>query len=203
MSKKLFTVHNLVLIAMLSALAFILMFFEFPLLFMAPEFYKLDFSELPVLIGTFSMGPVAGVLIEALKILLHLMFKRTSTVYVGEIANFLVGCAFLLPAGLLYRKKHTKSGALIGMAAGTLCMVVVGALLNAYFLLPWYAENFFGGMQPILDAGKAIWGSIDSVFTFVILIVAPFNLLKGVIIGLLTLLLYKHISRLINSKLPK
>ena len=130
MSKKLFTVHNLVLIAMLSALAFILMFFEFPLLFMAPEFYKLDFSELPVLIGTFSMGPVAGVLIEALKILLHLMFKGTSTVYVGEIANFLVGCAFLLPAGLLYRKKHTKSGALIGMAAGTLCMVTSRATRN-------------------------------------------------------------------------
>ncbi|MBQ7915657.1 MAG: ECF transporter S component [Firmicutes bacterium] len=200
---KLFTAHNLVLIAMLSALAFILMFFEFPLPFLAPSFYELDFSELPVLIGAFSMGPVAGVIIEGLKIILKLLFKGTSTAYVGDLANFIVGCAFILPAGIIYKYKHTRKGALLGLIAGTLFLLVFGAIVNAAILLPWYAENFFGGMEPILEAGRAIWGAIDSVWMFAILIVVPFNLLKGVLVSTVTLLVYKHVSKLINGTLKK
>ena len=198
-AQKFFSVHNLVLIAMLGALAFVLMFFEFPLPFLAPSFYELDFSEVPVLIGAFSMGPLAGVAIEALKILLKLLFKGTSTFYVGDFANFIIGCAFVLPAGILYRVRHTRKGALLGMALGTLCMIVVGVITNAYLLLPWYANNLFGSMEPILAAGREIWGSIDSVLSFAFLIVAPFNLFKGIVVSLTTFLLYKHVSRLINA----
>ena len=203
-SKKLFTVSNMVLIAMFGALAFVLMFFEFPLPFLAPDFYKMDFSELPVLIGAFSMGPVAGVVIEAIKIVLKLAFKGTSTAYIGDLANFLVGCALVVPAGIIYQRYHTRKGAIIGMIAGTLFMAVAGALLNAFLLLPWYIRNFFGGNADILfKAGQAIWKGINSIAAFAVLIVVPFNLFKAIVISIVTLLLYKHVSRLINATLKK
>lgn len=90
---------------MLSALATVLMLIDIPIPFIAPSFYKMDISELPVLIGTFAMGPVAGMLIELVKILLHLIIRGTQTAFVGEIANYVIGCAFLIPAGLIYKKK--------------------------------------------------------------------------------------------------
>ena len=140
---KTLNLRNMVLIAMLSAVAFVLMFLEIPLPFIAPAFYELDFSEVPVLIGTFSMGPVAGIVIELLKNLLHILIKGTSTAYVGELANFLVGCALVVPAGLIYQKAKSKKHALAGMSVGTVLMVAAGSLVNAYILLPWYANHFF------------------------------------------------------------
>lgn len=119
----------MVLTAMMAAVAAILMLFEFPLPFLAPGFYELDFSEVPVLIGTFAMGPAAGVMIEFLKILLHLLFKGTSTAYVGELGNFIVGCFFLLPAGLLYLRHKTKTMAMAGLAAGTVLMTAAGCFV--------------------------------------------------------------------------
>ena len=108
-------------VAMLGAVAGVLMNFEFPLPFLAPAFYQLDFSEIPVLVGTFAMGPVAGMLIELVKILVHLVTKGTITAGVGDIANFLMGCAFIVPAGLIYRLHYVKSRkhAVMGMAVGT------------------------------------------------------------------------------------
>lgn len=199
---KVLSVRNLVLIAMMSAVAVVLMLFEFPLPFIAPPFYELDFSELPVLIGTFAMGPLAGVMIELVKILLNLLINGTSTAYVGELANFLVGCAFILPAGLIYKIKKTRNGAWIAMAVGTVCLVVAGCLLNAFLLLPFYANSFFasaGGMDAILAAGAAVHPAIGSVAGFVIFCVAPFNLVKGVAVSLLTALLYKKVSVLIKG----
>ena len=199
---KVLSVRNLVLIAMMSAVAVVLMLFEFPLPFIAPPFYELDFSELPVLIGTFAMGPMAGVMIELVKILLNLLINGTSTAYVGELANFLVGCAFILPAGLIYKVKKTRNGAWIAMAVGTICLVVAGCLLNAFLLLPFYANSLFasaGGMDAILAAGAAVHPAIGSVTGFVIFCVAPFNLVKGVAVSLLTALLYKKVSVLIKG----
>ncbi|MDD6213398.1 MAG: ECF transporter S component [Clostridiales bacterium] len=197
--KKTLNLHNMVLIAMMAAVAAVLMLIEVPLPFLAPEFYKMDVSEVPVLIGTFAMGPAAGLMIEAIKILLHLVMKGTSTAYVGELANFVVGSAFLIPAGLVYRWKKTKKTALFGLILGTVSMVVMGCLANGYVLLPWYANNFFGGMEPILAIGQAVNGRITSVASFVILAVAPFNLVKGIIVSLITMLLYKRISVLIKE----
>ncbi len=202
--KPFFSVSNLVLIAMFGAMAFILMYLEFPLLFLAPNFYKMDFSELPVLIGSFALGPVAGIVIEALKIVLKLLFKPTSTAYIGELANFLVGCALVVPAGIIYKMNHTRKGALLGMIAGTVCMAIAGALLNAFLLLPWYITNFFGGSADVLiQMGQVVHKSVNSVATFAILLVVPFNLFKAIVISILTLLLYKHVSRLIQTTIKK
>lgn len=107
---------------MLAALSAVLMFFEFPLGFIAPSFYEFDFSEVPVLVGTFSMGPIAGAVIEFVKILVKFLIKGTSTGGVGELANFLIGCSFILPAGFIYKYKKTRVGAIVGMLTGTVAM---------------------------------------------------------------------------------
>lgn len=191
-------VKNMITIGMLAAIAVILMLFEFPIPFLAPGFYKLDLSELPVLIGTFAMGPVAGIAIEFVKILLNLLINGTTTAYVGELGNFIVGCAFLIPAGIIYWRKKTFKRAVIALVVGGLTMVVAGSLMNAYVLLPLYASAF-GGMQNIIAAGTAVNGHITSVATFVLLAVAPFNLVKAVLVSVLTLLLYKRISVLLKK----
>ena len=199
---KTLNLRNMVLIAMLSAVAFVLMFLEIPLPFIAPAFYELDFSEVPVLIGTFSMGPVAGIVIELLKNLLHILIKGTSTAYVGELANFLVGCALVVPAGLIYQKAKSKKHALTGMIVGTVLMVAAGSLVNAYILLPWYANHFFagaGGMDGILAAGAAVHAGAGTMMGFVMLCVAPFNLFKGIVVSAVTMLLYKRVSVVIKG----
>ncbi len=194
--------RNMVLVAMLGAIAFILMYLEFPIPFIAPAFYEMDFSEVPVLIGTFAMGPAAGVAIEFLKILLHTLLRGTSTAYVGEVANFVIGCALIVPAGLLYRSRKTRGRALAGMVLGTILMVAAGSLINAYVLLPWYANHFFagaGGMAGILEIGAQLHAGAGTVMGFVLLCVAPFNLFKGIVVSAVTMLLYKRVSVVIKS----
>ena len=122
----------MVQIAMLTAVAEVLMLFDFPLPF-APSFYKIDLSEVPILIGCFAMGPAAGIIIEAMKILLNFIISGTVTAGVGELANFAIGCSMVLPAGLIYRYHKTRKNAVLGMAAGTLVMAAIGGLLNCLF----------------------------------------------------------------------
>ena len=125
-------------VAMLGAVAGVLMNLEFPIPFLAPSFYQLDFSEVPVMVGTFAMGPVAGILIELVKILVHLVTKGTMTAGVGDVANFLFGCAYVVPAGLIYRFHHKKSRAhaVAGMAVGTVLTAILACFINAFVLLP-------------------------------------------------------------------
>lgn len=185
-------------IGMLGAVALVLMLFEIPLPF-APSFYKIDFSEVPVLIGSFAMGPVAGVLIELVKILLKLLTIGSTTAGVGDVANFLIGISFCLPAAFIYRKMHSKKGAIIGMAAGTIFMTLVGCFLNAYMLLPTYAKAFQMPIDALVAMGTAVNGHITSLFTFVAFAVAPFNLLKGVLVSLVVALIYKKISPILKQ----
>lgn len=185
-------------IGMLGAVALVLMLFEIPLPF-APSFYKIDFSEVPVLIGSFAMGPVAGVLIELVKILLKLLTIGSTTAGVGDVANFLIGISFCLPAAFIYRKMHSKKGAIIGMAAGTIFMTLVGCFLNAYVLLPTYAKAFQMPIDALVAMGTAVNGHITSLFTFVAFAVAPFNLLKGVLASLVVALIYKKISPILKQ----
>lgn len=192
-------VRNLVKIGMLSAVAVILMVFEIPLPF-APAFYKIDFSEVPVLIGCFALGPAAGAAIELVKILLHMIISGTQTAGVGDLANFLIGCAFVVPAGMIYRKRHTRNGALAGMAAGTLIMTAAGCLLNAYVLLPAYAKAFSMPIEALVEMGTAVNSQITSVMGLVLLAVVPFNLLKGILVSVVVLLLYKKISPVFRMK---
>lgn len=178
---------------MLGAIAVVLMLFEIPLPF-APAFYQIDFSEVPVLVGCFVMGPLAGAAIEFIKIMLNFAINGTITAGVGELANFLIGCALVVPAGLIYRRKRTRKGAIAGMAAGTVFMAFVGCFLNAYILLPAYAKAFEMPIDALVGMGNAVNGNITDLFTFVMFAVAPFNLLKGVLVSLIVLLIYKKIS---------
>lgn len=186
-------IRTIVQCGMLSAVAVVLMLFEIPLPF-APSFYEIDFSEVPVLVGCFAMGPLAGAVIEFVKILLNFAVNGTVTAGVGEIANFLIGCAFVVPAGVIYRKMRTRRGAICGMAAGTVCMTALGCALNAYLLLPAYAAAFQMPIDGLVAMGAAVNGKIDSLLTFVLFAVAPFNLLKGVLVSLIVFLIYKKIS---------
>lgn len=192
-----FTARAIAQIGMLGAIAVVLMLFEIPLPF-APSFYEIDFSEVPVLIGCFSMGPLAGAMIELIKIVLNLVINGTTTAGVGEIANFIIGCSFVIPAGLIYQRKKTKIGAIIGMTVGTLVMTVLGCFINAYVLLPTYASAFHMPIDALVEMGTAVNGNINSLFTFVIFAVAPFNLLKGVLVSIIVLLIYKKISPILR-----
>ena len=182
---------------MLGAIAVVLMLFEIPLPF-APAFYEIDFSDVPVLVGAFAMGPLAGLLIEFVKILLNLLINGTTTAGVGEIANFLIGISFCLPASLIYRKMHSKKGAIVGLASGTLIMTAAGCFLNAYVLLPAYAKAFEMPIDALVGMGTAVNAKITDLFTFVVFAVAPFNLLKGVLVSLVVVLIYKKISPILK-----
>ena len=198
-SKVSVRVREIAQIGMLSAIAVVLMLFEIPLPF-APSFYEIDFSEVPVLIGCFTMGPLAGAMIELVKILLNFLINGTATAGVGEIANFLIGCAFCVPAGIIYKKKRTRKGALIGMATGTVLMVAIGCVINAFVLLPVYATAFGMPIDALVGMGTAVNPHITSLTTFVMLAVALFNLLKGVLVSLIVLLIYKKISSVFRMR---
>lgn len=186
-------------IGIFAAIAAVLMYFEFALPF-APPFYQIDLSEVPVFICSFSLGPVAGVVCELVKIILKLLLKGTSTAFIGDFANFVVGCSFVLPATILYHRFKTKKGALAGMALGTGVMTVFGSLFNAVYLLPAFAAFYGWPLEQIVAMGTEVNGAINSVSTLVLFAVVPFNLIKGVIVSLLTFLLYKRIERLLKMR---
>ncbi|MDO4261913.1 MAG: ECF transporter S component [Eubacteriales bacterium] len=188
-----------VCVGMLAAISTVLMLFEFPLPFLAPGFYELDFSDVPILIGAFALGPMAGVMTELVKILLNLVINGTNTAFVGEFANFVMGCMFVLPASLIYQRKKSKGHAAAGLLAGTATMTVSAVALNALVLLPAYAKAFGMPVESFVEMGSAINGAIDGLWTFVLLAVAPFNLVKGVLVSAATMLLYKHISPILKG----
>ena len=182
--------------AMFSAIAAILMFFEIPLFF-APSFYEIDLSEIPILICSFYLGPLSGVICELLKVLIKLFIKGTTTAFVGDFANFCVGCAMILPASILYHVHKSKKSAVYGMILGTLVMTIFGSLLNAVYLLPKFAELYGMPLDAIIGMGTAINPYINNVSTLVLMAVVPFNILKGIIVSVLTKLLYKRVEKLL------
>lgn len=196
--KQLSSTHYISYSAFFACMAGVLMVFDLPLFF-APGFYKLDISELPVLICTFYLGPVAGVITELLKVMVKLLIKGTSTAFVGDFANFVVGCSFVLPASLVYHAKPGKKSALIGMAVGTLTMTAFGSLFNGIYLIPKFAELYGMPLEAIVAMGTKVNASITSVTTLVVFAVVPFNLLKGIVVSALTFLLYKRISPLLHK----
>lgn len=194
-----FTTKKTVMIGMFSALAAVLMVWELPVFF-APSFYKLDFSELPILIGTFAFGPAAGIMMEFLKILLKLLIKPTSTAFVGELANFAVGCSFILPASAIYLFRKTKKSAVISCSAGTLIMTVFGTAFNAIYLIPAFSKMFHMPMEAILALGEINpLMKKGSLISLVIVCVAPLNLIKGIVNSVITLLVYKPFSTVLKQ----
>lgn len=189
------------IIAMCGAVATILHILDFPLPFLAPGFYKVDFSELPVLLSSLYLGPSAGVACEAIKILLKLLLKGTSTAFVGDFANFVVGCSLVLPAAICYHVRKSRKTAMLGLALGTITMTVFGSLFNAVYLLPKFAELYQLPLENIVGMGNDINGSITSVSTLVLFAVVPLNLIKGTVVSLLTMLLYKRIEKPLFDRL--
>lgn len=188
-------IKTLVRIGILAAIAAILMIFEFPIPFLAPGFYQLDFSEVPVLIGSLLMGPLIGCLIELIKILLNLVINGTVTAGVGEFANFIIGCSLVVPTSIIYRRSQSVRALIFGCIAGVLSMAVVGALLNYYVMLPLYATAFQVPLQAFIDMGTAINARIVDLRGFVLLAVVPFNVFKGIVVSLISVLLFKRIGR--------
>lgn len=182
-----------VFVAMFGAVAAVLMMFEIPLFF-APSFYKIDLSEIPVLMCSFYLGPVAGVVCELIKIVIKLLLKNTSTMFVGDFANFVVGCTFVLPASVIYHIKKTKKNAVVGMVTGTGIMTIFGSLFNAIYLLPKFSVIYGLPLDAIVAMGTEINGAITNVSTLVLMAVVPFNLLKGIIVSAVTLFLYKRLE---------
>lgn len=184
-------------IAVLTAIASVLMLLEIPLWF-APGFYKLDVSELVILMGGFAMGPTAAILIEFLKNLINILLNGTDTAYIGEFANFITGCAFVVPAALIYKYHKNKKGAIISMIVGSLSLALIGSLLNYFVLIPAFSRLYNMEMEAIIGMGAAVNPLVSDLKTLVVCAVAPFNLVKGIICSTLAMLLYKRVSKILH-----
>lgn len=195
-----FSTRKMAMIGMFSAIAMILHLFDFPLPF-APDFYKLDFSELPILVGTFAFGPAAGVMMEFIKILLKLFIKGTSTAFVGDLANFAIGCSFILPASVIYAFRKSKKNAILACCAGTLVLTVFGTAFNAVYLLPAFSKLYGLPLDTLIEMGSTVNPLVNegSIISFVIACVAPLNLIKGASVSIVTLLIYKPLSPIIKT----
>lgn len=202
--EPIFSTRKIAVIGMFSAVAALLMYFEFPMPF-APPFYELDFSEIPILIGAFAFGPAAGVMMEFIKILLELILKGTTTAFVGELANFCVGCSLILPAATIYSFRKTKKNAVVACIAGTLILTVFGTAFNAVYLLPAFAQLFGWPLDKILAMGVETNSLVKegSIVSFVVACVAPLNLIKGASVSIVTLLVYKPLSPILKGNFRK
>ena len=198
--KRMFNVRNVVLIGMFSALAAVLETLQIPVPF-APPFYKLDFAELPVLVGGFAMGPVPAMLIAVVKNLLKLLINGTSTFYVGEVANALGSMLLSVPAALIYRRHKTKKVAMAALAVSVVIAVIGAVFINCFLTIPTYAIAF-GGMENIIAMGTAVNPAITNLYTFARYTYSPFNLLKCSLNALVTVLVYKRISVILHAERP-
>lgn len=195
---KILNVRNVVLIGMFGALAAVLESFQIPVPF-APPFYKLDFAETPIMIGAFALGPVPAVLMELVKNILKLLIKGTTTMYVGDLGNFIGGCAFVLPASIIYQKHKTKKTAMIGLVVSVITAIIVAIFVNCFLTIPTYAKLMFGNMESIIAMGTAINPAIRDLPTFAAFAIVPFNLVKCSLNAFITALVYKHVSVIIHS----
>lgn len=171
--------NKLVKIALLSAIAVVLMYFDFVIPFIPFAWLKIDLSDVPALMGAFAFGPIAGVVIELLKNLLILVVKGSETMLVGQLANFIVGCALVVPAAWVYHTNKSKKTAILGMILGTICIEIVGILANIYILLPAFG---MGNMPK------------DELIKYVTIGLLPLNGLKAVLVSVITYILYKRVS---------
>ena len=191
--KPMFTVGVMTRVAILAAAASILFLIEIPVV----AFYKLDLSNIPVLLGAFSMGPVPGLMILALKSAIGLL--HSSSAGVGELADFVMGAALVIPASVIYHRNKNRKNAIIGMAIGTVCMVIVGVLMNKWVMLPFYMGAFHMDMDGIIKAAGV--AGVDSEWKLLLLVTGPFNLLKGVVLCVVTALIYKPLSPILHDRI--
>ncbi len=186
----------IVTVALGAAISLIFMMLDFSLP-IAPSFIKLDVSDLPALILAFVFGPLAGVLTELIKNLLHLFM--TTTGGVGELSNFLLGVAFVLPAGVIYRKRKSRKGALVAMITGTICYSITGIFSNYFIMFPFYTKVSGISMEAIIAMCQKILPFVDSQWKVILFSVTPFNILKGLLVSVVTFFIYKRISPLLKG----
>ena len=191
------TINYVVKIAILAALSAVSMLLEFPLPF-APGFYKLDLSEAVILMGGFAMGPVAAAVIELIKNLINILLNGTTTAFVGEFANFLTGCALVVPASLIYKYHKTLKGAIVSLAVGTFSLVIIGSTFNYFVLIPAFSSMYHMPLDEIVSMGSKLNPLVSDLKTLVVFAVAPFNIVKGVLCSLINLLLYKRVSKILH-----
>ncbi len=194
------TTHNLTVAAMLSAVAFILMFIEFPLPMLIPSIGKMDFSDLPALLGAFALGPVYGVVISFMKNLLHIIIKGTSTACVGELCNFMLGAVFSAVAGFVYKRHKSRKTAILGAIAGAAAMAVFSVPSNYFITYPAYVQFYHMPLEAILGMYQAILPSADSLIKCLVIFNMPFTLVKGLLDAVLCLLIYKPLSPILHGR---
>ena len=188
-------VHKMTITAIMGAIGFILMMLEFPLSFIIPSFIKFDFSELPAIITAFAVGPWWGVLVCLIKNVLHLFVG--STAGVGEISNFLLGAIFVFAAGMVYKHKKTRSGALIGSLVGAVLMAAISVATNYFVVYPIYAKMLIP-MDAIIGMYSAILPKADTLIEALLIFNFPFNLVKGLIDAAICFMVYKKLSPILK-----
>lgn len=186
--------HKITVVALLAAVSTVLMFLSIGVPFV-PSYLKLDFSDLPALLASFSLGPVWGVAVSLVKNAINVLF--TTTGGVGELSNFLLSAVFVFTAGVVYKHKKTKSGALIGVCAGLLVMTCISYFTNTYLVYPAYTNIF--GIDAIIAMSASIVPSIDSVSDVILIFNVPFTFAKGMLNAVLTFLLYKKLSPIMKT----
>ena len=191
--------HKLAVTAMLSAVAFVLMFIEFPIPALIPSFVKLDISDLPELLAAFSMGPLYGVAVTLLKNLLFILLHGTSSAYVGELFNFLMGSVFAFSAGFIYQRKKSRKSALIGSIVGAALMALISVPLNYFVVYPAYVVCYGLPLEAIIGMYQAILPSADSLIKCLTIFNMPFTFCKGMLDVLLCFLIYKPLSPLLHK----
>lgn len=189
------SVRYITVTAMLAAVSFILQYIEISIPIM-PSFIKFDFSDLPALLGSFAMGPVCGVLICLVKNVLHLAFSNS--MFVGELSNFILGSVFVAVAGLIYKNKKTKTGALVGGIVGALVMGAFSLVSNWFLVYPVYYKVM--PKEVILGAYQAILPSMKSIFQSLVCFNLPFTIVKGLIAVAIAMLIYKPLSPILKGK---
>ena len=187
--------HKLTVTAMLGAVAVVLMLMEFSIPFLIPDFVKMDFSELPALLAAFSLGPVYGIAVCFIKNAVHALF--TTTACVGELCNFLLGCCFMIPAGLFYKMKKSRRSALWGALLGALAMAICSVPINYFISYPVYTA--FIPLDAIINMYQALIPSVNGLLMCLIVFNAPFTLLKGILTTALAFLIYKPLSPLLHT----
>ncbi len=191
--------HKLAVTAMLSAVAFILMFIEFPIPALIPSFVKLDVSDLPELLAAFSLGPIYGVVVTLLKNLLFILLHGTSSAYVGELFNFLMGAVFSFSAGFIYQRKKSRKSALIGAIVGAVLMAVLSVPLNYFVVYPAYVVCYNMPLEAIIGMYQAIRPSTNGLLECLLIFNMPFTFCKGMLDVLLCFLIYKPLSPLLHK----
>ena len=194
------TPRSITVTAMLSAVAFALMFIEFPIPILIPSFVKMDLSDLPALLGSFSLGPVAGIFISLIKNVLHILIKGTTSGGVGELCNFLLGAVFSCVAGSLYLRRKSRKSAILGAVIGAAIMGVLSVPLNYYVTYPMYTK--FMPIDEILRLYQVIRPSTNSLLECLVVFNMPFTFLKGILDAVICFLIYKPLSPILHGRKP-